>query len=688
MKLLLQFFFLITFAGSITAQSTVFSDNFESGTSNWVMNGSWGLTTSSYHSSNHSMSESPYGNYANNLNYISSTMLAGVDLSSSLSAELSFWGKYTIEGGFDYMYLDVSPDGGTTWINLDRFDDTLSVWSQFNYSLGGYVGNSNVKIRFRFYSDGAVNYDGMYIDDVVITSDTVDNAAPLIIHSPNAFYQGSVGPNTLNAQFIDISGIDTALLSYRVDGGAFTSISATNIVSTNYTFVIPRYSAGSLVEYYFRGVDSSAAANAINTDTFSYIAGHYISYDNGQVDFVDSIGTTSGAAVRVSLPGGGNQQLASVLIRNYTDVNRPNDSMLVHVWTSVGGVPGVDIIPPKKVFPAATLQNTSAMTVVDLRSDSTLLDSLTGDIFIGYTVPSGVAWAAITEPGSGGRSFVYGASGWVSANGNSGIIDFQFRAITQLGYNPPPPPPVAAFTIDTTYSPNIFFTDASTGVVDTFYWDFGDGVYSQVQNTGHTYTSNGTYQVCLKIVNRGGSDSICHSVSISTIIPPVANFSFDISADPTVQFTDLSTNTPIQWLWDFDDNATTSNQQNPIHTFPAIGGTFHVCLTASNVYGASNPACQDVALSVGSGIDDAFAPGNITIYPNPMTDRTNINIEDMKNHKLKLRVFDMQMRRINIQYIRRGSTIELLRSGLSRGQYFIEIKVDDNTTYKAKLIVR
>ncbi len=683
------FTILIVFLFSLNAisQTTVFSDDFESGSTNWTLLGSWGVSSAASHSTSHSLSESPTGNYANNLNYISATMTNGANLTSALSANLSFWAKYNIEGGFDYMYVDVSGNGGTSWVNLDTYDGVLSTWTQFNYSLGGYVGNSNVKVRFRFYSDGAVNYDGMYIDDIVITSDSVDNAAPLIIHSPQDFYQGTLGPNVLNADIIDVSGISNAKLFYQADGGSFDSISATSISGNTYTFTVPQYSAGTFINYFIHAVDSSSSFNAISTDTFSYIAGNYIVYDNSQVDFVDSIGSTSGAAVRVTLPAG-NQQIASLLIRNYTDVNRPNDSMLVHVWTSSGGLPGVDIIPPVMVFPAATLTNTSAMTVVDLRADSVLLDSLSGDVFVGYTVPSGVAWAAITEPGAGGRSFILGSNGWTAATGSSGAIDFHFRTITQPGYNPPPPPPVASFTFDTTYSPNVSFICTTSGTVDTYYWDFGDGASSTYQITNHTYANNGLYQVCLKVTNQGGQDSICQNVSVNSIIPPIANFSFDISADPTVQFTDLSVNGPTQWLWDFDDNGASSSTQNAVHTYPAVGGTYHVCLTATNIYGSSTPNCQDVVLSVGAGIDNAFSYENIKIYPNPMYDKTNIEIGEINSDNVSLKVYDMQSKLIDVNYIVNKSNIEILRSGLKTGQYFIVVYIDEKPSYKAKLIVR
>jgi PKD repeat protein len=56
-----------------------------------------------------------------------------------------------------------------------------------------------------------------------------------------------------------------------------------------------------------------------------------------------------------------------------------------------------------------------------------------------------------------------------------------------------------------------------------------------------------------------------------------------ISCNGLISFTDLSTNIPQEWLWDFGDG-NTSNEQNPTHQYTEEG-TYEVSLTVTNILG-------------------------------------------------------------------------------------------------------
>jgi hypothetical protein len=139
-----------------------FFDNFETGGLFWIKQEPWGLSTSSFHSPDNSMTDSPSGQYENNINI--TTTLRTVDLKYYTGASISFWTKYALEEGYDYVYLEVSING-IDWSQLASFNGTQNSWVQKSYSLDPYLGNPNVTLRFRIFTDVGYQMDGIYIDD-------------------------------------------------------------------------------------------------------------------------------------------------------------------------------------------------------------------------------------------------------------------------------------------------------------------------------------------------------------------------------------------------------------------------------------------------------------------------------------------------------------------------------------------
>jgi hypothetical protein len=420
-QLLLVLSFLIFQSESIFGQ-VVFSDNFDSGLSNWALEGSWGVSTAQSVTAPNSLTESPSRNYANNLN-ISASMVNGVDLSTVLGAEVRFWARYDIEMGleFDNMYLEATKDG-SVWTQLARFEGEGIPWTQFSYQLDGFLGNSDVKLRFRFFSDQGYVVEGMFIDDFEIITSEIDTVQPLIVHDGPEFYEGTSEAFDVVASINDISGVSDAELHYTIDGGSINILTPASISDDQYTFSIPAVTHGSTVEY------SIIAADSLNNSTqnppvYSYISGSYLHYDNPVVSFLNVVNTNRGVAVRMSVPIG-NERLVYALIRNYTDINNPNNDFEFHVWTDDNGKPGADLIAPFMVTPEADLQVTSPMTRVDLRNFGEQLSELSGDFFIGFMVPSGKTNITQHSPVTANRSFAWNGSAWNSVN-----YDYHFRVV-------------------------------------------------------------------------------------------------------------------------------------------------------------------------------------------------------------------------------------------------------------------
>jgi len=133
---------------------------------------------------------------------------------------------------------------------------------------------------------------------------------------------------------------------------------------------------------------------------------------------------------------------------------------------------------------------------------------------------------------------------------------------------------------------NVTFTDASTGNVTAWSWDFGDGNTSIEQNPSHEYVTAGTYAVRLNASNAYGFSLLDSGVTV--LAPPKANFTLSTdegNAPLTVNFTDTSTGNVTAWSWDFGDG-NTSTEQNPSHEY-VTAGTYAVRLNTSNAYGFS-----------------------------------------------------------------------------------------------------
>lgn len=427
-------FSLLSCSISFNQTVTLFSDDFESGTSKWILTGSWGITSTQYMSPSNSLSDSPSGNYGDNvLSY--ATMATGVDLSAYQSAKLKFLIKYYLELGFDYLYVDITTNDFATFATVDLYEGECPTWEKVEIDIGGYCGYNNVKTRFRFDSDQAYNLDGVYIEDVDVIGSLIDNSPPIIVHNPLSFYEGSLIAHLITADITDYSGIDAinTKLYYKVDNGQMLSVNCVPPTSgTTYSFTIPQQSPGAWVDYWIYAMDSYSQPNSTETDTFRYIAGKHYIYDNGTVDYYGQIGpgvpsVPLGAAVKVTL---NNDNLVTLLLRNYTDINHPNNDMLVHIWNDAGGIPGTDVITPLLVSPDATLSNTSAMTRIDIRQYSSQLSNLTGTYYIGFTVPSGVVNITLTQPCFYNRSLNYNGLVWSSAQGTYGCSDYHFRAVT------------------------------------------------------------------------------------------------------------------------------------------------------------------------------------------------------------------------------------------------------------------
>ncbi len=117
----------------------------------------------------------------------------------------------------------------------------------------------------------------------------------------------------------------------------------------------------------------------------------------------------------------------------------------------------------------------------------------------------------------------------------------------------------------------IHLNNLSTGA-DYYWWDFGDSTASNAIDPVHTYLNPGSYTITLTAYS-GSCVSTMVKPNYVNVYRAHADFSvfkYGICLPMTIQFTDLSTDA-VSWHWSFGDDST-SNQQNPIHTYYVAPG--------------------------------------------------------------------------------------------------------------------
>lgn len=249
-----------------------------------------------------------------------------------------------------------------------------------------------------------------------------------------------------------------------------------------------------------------------------------------------------------------------------------------------------------------------------------------------------------------------------------------------------PPPPTTEFFGEPTAGNSplyVDFTNESTGEIDSYLWDFGDGNTSTDINPNHTYSSAGSYDVMLIAYGPGGNDTITKENYISVIPPaPVADFMGDPTfgdAPLTVQFTDQTTGEVDSWLWDFGDGGT-SSLPNPSYTFIAPGN-YDVSLEASGPGGIGYEIKYDyILIPVGTQNNTDHA---ILVYPNPASDEINISFHNAVDRKIRIislggiiveqRSISTAKERINVSELAEGTyTIEIIENELITRVKFVK----------------
>ncbi len=141
------------------------------------------------------------------------------------------------------------------------------------------------------------------------------------------------------------------------------------------------------------------------------------------------------------------------------------------------------------------------------------------------------------------------------------------------------------------------FSDLSTAVTGTSLitrmWNFGDGAsYTGAGPAAvRTYTTAGTFNVRLIVMDNIGCYDTVINPSFVTVYDPVASFTATNThpcLNVPITFNNTSSGGPFaSVVWDFGDGSPTSTATAPVHSYSALG-TYNVTLTVTDSHGCTD----------------------------------------------------------------------------------------------------
>jgi PKD repeat protein len=260
----------------------------------------------------------------------------------------------------------------------------------------------------------------------------------------------------------------------------------------------------------------------------------------------------------------------------------------------------------------------------------------------------------------------------------------------------------------------IQFQGVNNGVspVVSWFWDFGDGTFSNQQNPVHTYAAAGGYKVCLTIVSRGSDgetccDRICYEVEACPPPPcgirPEVKWDCNRNNPSEIIFTDISIATGgsiCGYSIDYGDGTPGFFSTTiPPHVYPP--GSWEACIevivcvydAAGNVIDrCSDKTCFKVEtcsivqpVRIGSSDGGASAqPDALQIFPSPASSQINIVVANANAAQVRIMNATGQEVATGTQQSSRAWQADV--SGLAPGNYFVVIRTHTGEVMKKSFI--
>jgi len=241
----------------VGAPVVFFADDAESGTGSWTISSDWGVDSSNPHGGNYSFNDSPGRDYYNNENCTITTSQS-FNLTDATTVWLDYWARWDIESNYDFCQIEVSTNG-STWTPVaglytvagsgigvqssgqPGYEGTQATWVHEHVDLNTYAGSPYLKFRFEFKSDGGVDGDGFFFDDLQLLG-FVGSGTPGDVSIDLTYQSGSPVPAGGGTLYYDVFVENYGSVAVNYDAWLESSYEGgppTTLVQRSFTNYLP-----------------------------------------------------------------------------------------------------------------------------------------------------------------------------------------------------------------------------------------------------------------------------------------------------------------------------------------------------------------------------------------------------------------------------------------------------------------
>jgi hypothetical protein len=323
----------------------------------------------------------------------------------------NYWSSF--EGpatNFDGGIVEISPNNGTTWIQVDSlaqghldptYDEPLAGTGSLLYDWAycystdpdwvsvssldlmglGYVAAGNqVSVRFTFASDPLSAGQGWFIDDVRI-ADTPppDEQPPLVAHTPLPDTPDTLSNYTVTARITDAgSGVDpdSVILHYEIENGPILDVPMTSVGTDTFEADIPAQGYHTDIWYRIEAADYVGNWAQTRLYNFEVTNARTIIYDDGQPYITSAVvNVGDGAFAKFAFSDVGIDSGLVHQVKLYLDNPGQYD---IRVYEATGTLPGPFIDSMAGFTSSGYAWQTADITDLNIQ--------LSGEVVVGYII--------------------------------------------------------------------------------------------------------------------------------------------------------------------------------------------------------------------------------------------------------------------------------------------------------------